>query len=205
MHHPSLDNPIYTIHPPNTAKILHKTSKMSHHKVWRLTTNGTNETTRSLILAREEVPKIRPHEVLVKVQSIALNYRDIAMKNGNYPMPVAENVVPCSDCAGTIVDVGSDVTASFHDGLAIGDAVVANFQQLPLYPPPNERAKGRGGQADGVLAEHVVFGAHEVVKVPEASPGWASVVCTGVTAWNALFGGGYAIRPGQSVLLQGEF
>lgn len=180
---------------------------MSHQTVWRLTAHHTDKPTRSLVSTIEEIPKVNPHEVLVKVQSVALNYRDIAMRNGNYPMSVAENVIPCSDCAGTIVEIGSAVasTGGSLGSLAIGDAVVANFQQIPLHSTPNERAKGRGGQVDGVLAEYDVFGGHEVVKVPEASPRWASVVCTGVTAWNSLFGGGYAIRPGQSVLLQGEF
>lgn len=39
-----------------------------------------------------------------------LNYRDLVIANGGYPFPVKDDVVPLSDAAGTIDQIGSDVS-----------------------------------------------------------------------------------------------
>jgi NADPH:quinone reductase-like Zn-dependent oxidoreductase len=64
-----------------------------------------------------------------------------------------------------------------------------------------------GGPKDGVLAEYVPVSYEAAVKIPEGSSQsdaqWASLVCTGVTAWNSLYGN-KALKPGQTVLFQGK-
>lgn len=64
---------------------------------------------------------------------------------------------------------------------------------------------GLGGPADGVLRVYIAVPVQSVVKIPESSTlsyaQWASVVCTGVTAKNALYGN-LPLKPGQAVLFQ---
>src|SRR5438034_3595954 len=55
-------------------------------------------------------PKPGPRQVLVKVAACSLNYRDLAIVLGTYRMPVKPNLVPLSDGAGEIVEVGAGVT-----------------------------------------------------------------------------------------------
>ena len=69
-----------------------------------------------------------------------------------------------------------------------------------------EICQGLGQQVDGTLRPHGVFHETELVAMPsglnflEAS----TLTCSGLTAWNALFGvRGYAPASGDVVLVQG--
>ncbi|KAJ6438184.1 Zinc-type alcohol dehydrogenase-like protein [Purpureocillium lavendulum] len=149
----------------------------------------------------ENIPEITKHEVLVKVRSVSLNFRDIVIATSKYHFPVAENVVPCSDMAGDIVQTGESVK-----GLHAGDKVIACFDITNLYGPQIGWNGGQGGPIDGVLRQYVALPASAVIKVPSDTPHtyaeWASLVCTGTTVWNAFYGN-LPLRPGQVVLCQG--
>lgn len=157
---------------------------------------------RDIQLHEEEIPTPDKHEVLVKVKSVSLNYRDVAISNGTYPFPVKDMVVPCSDACGEIVEVGSAVQS-----VSKGDLVVCNLDPTNMYGPQQDWDNGLGGPVDGVLREYLVVPAAAVLKVPVGSDistaSWASTVVTGVTAWNCLYGN-IPLRPGQTVLLQGK-
>lgn len=45
----------------------------------------------------EPIPKAGNYEVLVKIRSVALNYRDIAIASSKYPLPTRDQVIPTSD------------------------------------------------------------------------------------------------------------
>ena len=45
----------------------------------------------------EPIPKAGNYEVLVKIRSVALNYRDVAIANSVYPLPTRDQVIPTSD------------------------------------------------------------------------------------------------------------
>jgi NADPH:quinone reductase-like Zn-dependent oxidoreductase len=146
------------------------------------------------------VPSAGKHELLIKVRSVALNFRDIAIATGKYPFPVKEQVVPGSDAAGDIASVGEGV-----QGFSKGDKVIATFDIATLYGPIRNWNNGLGGPIDGVLREYVTIPAGAVVKIPESSLNyaqWASVVCTGTTAWNSLYGN-IPLKPGNTVLFLG--
>ena len=68
----------------------------------------------------ESIPvlELGAHDVLISVQAVSLKYRDIAMPLRLSPAYTKEDVVPCSDGAGTMLAVGSDVKA-----LKAGDKV----------------------------------------------------------------------------------
>ncbi|KAJ9092645.1 hypothetical protein QFC21_006709 [Naganishia friedmannii] len=156
---------------------------------------------RSIQTHTEPIPEPTKHEVLIKIKALSLNYRDFAIANGTYPFPVKPDVVPLSDCAGEIIDAGSAV-----DTVRKGDKVVVSFDPTNQYGPQKNWHHGHGGPIDGFLREYAVVPATAVVKIPEESKlGWpqlASLVCTGVTTWNALFGP-VSVKPGQVVLVQG--
>ncbi|KAL4978840.1 hypothetical protein BDW66DRAFT_157731 [Aspergillus desertorum] len=118
------------------------------------------------------------------INSLTPSARDLQVATDRYSMPVRDNVIPCSDGAGDIVEVGDGVRE-----VRTGD-----------------RVGQQGGSIDGVLAQYVVRPASCGVKVSETArqsySELASLVCTGVTAWNGLFGN-VQLKPGQAVLVQG--
>ena len=150
------------------------------------------------------VPLLGPHDVLVSVQAVSLNYRDIAMPLRLYPASTKQDVVPCSDGAGIVLGIGTDVKS-----LQSGDRVCSTFFQdyEDGYATKASRASSLGGLNDGVLRKQVVFNEKGLIKVPdflnarEAS----TLPCSALTAWNALFGvEGRTLEPGHWVLTQGS-
>ncbi|KAE8311113.1 chaperonin 10-like protein [Aspergillus transmontanensis] len=149
---------------------------------------------------KESVPSAGKHEVAIKVRSVALNFRDIAISTGKYPFPVKNNVVPGSDAAGDIVGVGEGV-----QGFTKGDKVIVTFDLATLYGPIRNWNNGLGGPIDGVLREYVAVPSTAVVKLPDSHLSysqWASVVCTGTTVWNSFYGN-IPLKPGDTVLCLG--
>lgn len=174
---------------------------MATQKVFRLTgLTGLD----NLHVVEEPIGTIDKYEVLIKVRSVSLNFRDIAIATGKYPFSVKENLVPCSDVAGDIVQVGSQAAGS---GLKNGDRVIATFDPETQYGPIRTWSTALGGPVDGVLKEYLALPASAVIKVPQSSTlsysQWASLVCTGATVWNSLYGV-QPITPGQTVLFLGK-
>jgi NADPH:quinone reductase-like Zn-dependent oxidoreductase len=154
-------------------------------------------------LVKVEGPEPKPayRQVLVKVAACSLNFRDLGIVRGTYRMPVQDHIVPLSDGAGEVVEVGAGVTR-----VKVGDKVAGCFFQRWSggEPPPNVQANALGGSIDGMLAEFVVLEEEGVVKVPAhlSVEEGATLPCAGVTAWHALVEHGKLIA-GQTVLLQG--
>ncbi|POM69194.1 NAD(P)-binding Rossmann-fold containing protein [Phytophthora palmivora] len=171
---------------------------MSSHVAFRHTERTSHH---NLRVVSEPKPTISSNEVLVQIRGVALNYRDVAVADSTYPFPVNDGVVPCSDGAGVIVEVGSAV-----DDFKLGDKVISNFDVTNLYGPQLDWLHSLGGVVDGVLRQYVAFPAHVLTKMPVDSRlsfvQMASLVCTGVTAWNALYGN-LPLKPGQTVLFLG--
>ena len=73
------------------------------------------------VLKIEEVqePNLRPHHVMIKVDSAGVNYADILRRGGNYPGPGLPSSMGL-ESAGTVTEVGSDVT-----GIIVGQQVMA--------------------------------------------------------------------------------
>jgi NADPH:quinone reductase-like Zn-dependent oxidoreductase len=154
-------------------------------------------------LSRIELPQPKPsyRQVLVKVVACSLNFRDLAIVLGRYRMPVKPNLVPLSDGAGEVVEVGAGVTR-----VKVGDRVAGNFfQRWPGgHASADTQASALGGSIDGMLAEFVVLEEDGVVKLPAhlSYQEGACLPCAGVTAWNALVEHGHIIA-GHTVLVQG--
>ncbi|OHE96906.1 hypothetical protein CORC01_07873 [Colletotrichum orchidophilum] len=171
---------------------------MATQQVFRL---PQRTSTHDLVVGTEPVPEPSSNEVLVRIRSVALNYRDFAVANGKYPFPVKDNVVPGSDLAGDVVKVGSHV-----DDFVQGDRVVSTFDLSTPYGPMKDWNHSLGGCLDGALQQYIALPSSTLVKVPEEAKlsysQLSALVCTGTTAWNSLYGN-TALKPGQTVLFLG--
>ena len=145
-------------------------------------------------------PALATGQVRVRMKAVALNHRDLMVANG-LAGAAGRPIVPASDGAGEVIDVGADVAT-----LRVGDRVVTTFFPAWIAGAPSEATTARalGGSMDGVLAEEVVLPERAWVPMPahldyrEA----ATLTCAGVTAWHALFGLD-PLRPGATVALLG--
>jgi NADPH:quinone reductase-like Zn-dependent oxidoreductase len=148
-----------------------------------------------------ELTGLAPNEVRVRVQAASLNYRDLMIAWGKYPVGGRTKVVPLSDGAGVVEEVGDGVTR-----VRKGDRVVANFMRdwVSGSITPAAKASALGGEAEGMLAESVVLPEHALAIIPQSLTFTeaASIPCAGVTAWNALQVTG-TVRPGDRVVVQG--
>ncbi|TVY82204.1 Zinc-type alcohol dehydrogenase-like protein [Lachnellula suecica] len=169
---------------------------MSSQTVFRLTSKGIE----GLQASKEPIPTIDKYEVLVKVRSVALNQRDVAIATSTYPLPVKDNLIPCSDMAGEVVQVGDAV----HN-FAVGDAVIAANNPEYQFGVMKDTSSAFGGLQDGLLREYVSVPAYGLIKLPKSSHDftqWAALVQAGTTAWNALYGNA-PLKAGDTVLLMG--
>ena len=88
-----------------------------------------------IVKCQESIPIPQPHEVLVRIHAVSLNFRDYLPFSSKYPLPVKQDVVPGSDMAGEVLSIGSAVL-----GFKQGDRVTANFDQNHWYGTlPDER------------------------------------------------------------------
>lgn len=172
---------------------------MSKQQVFRLPQRTSIE---DLQVYEEDIPSPATNEVLIKVKNVALNFRDFAVSTGKYPFPVKDNVVPGSDLAGEVISVGNQV-----DDFAKGDRVIASFDLKTLYGAMPDWHHSLGGCYDGVLREYIALPSSALVKIPSSSKlsfaQLSALVCTGTTAWNALYGN-VPLKPGQTVLFLGK-
>ena len=103
-------------------------------------------------------------EVVVEIDAVALNYRDLSIARGTYapfqPLPM----IPASDAAGRIIAVGPGV-----DRWRVGDRVIGCYMQGWDRGPSErtDRSKTLGSPLDGVLCERRAFPADFIVRAPD--------------------------------------
>jgi NADPH:quinone reductase-like Zn-dependent oxidoreductase len=146
-------------------------------------------------------PQPGPGQVLVSINAVSLNFRDLMVCKGFYNPKFPRPLQPVSDAAGVVLEVGAGVT-----DLKPGDRVVAGF--MPGWREGSiTDAKVRsalGGESAGLLAQLAVLPASGLVPIPAhlSFEQAATLPCAGVTAWNALFES-HATKPGETVLTMG--
>jgi len=153
----------------------------------------------SIVEVEREKPKAGPGQVVVAIKAASLNYRDLLTVEGKGGAKLP--LIPFSDGAGDIVEVGDGVTR-----VKKGDRVCPIF--FPGWidggPSAYGRTKALGGSVPGTLQDFMVLDAEAVTPIPphlsylEA----ATLPCAAVTAWSALVDEG-RIKAGDWVLVQG--
>ncbi|KWF37524.1 NADPH:quinone oxidoreductase [Burkholderia diffusa] len=144
---------------------------------------------------------VGPTDVVVRIHSTALNYRDLMFARGDYLGIGTDALIPVADGTGEVVETGRDVTR-----FKPGDRVINTYFPHWIDGPPTPRkvSGSPGSHFDGVLAERFVSDETALVGIPahldydEA----ATLSCAGITAWNALFVDG-GLEPGATVVLLG--
>jgi NADPH:quinone reductase-like Zn-dependent oxidoreductase len=155
----------------------------------------------SLALRDDATPHPGPGEVLVRVQACSLNYRELTILAGEYPLAVRPDVVPACDGAGDVVALGDGVTR-----VAVGDRVMASiFPRWLSGPFTLEVVDQLGGSLDGMLREYAVVSQDALVAVPGhlSYEQAACLPCAALTGWNAVTGG-RGVRPGETVVTIGS-
>src|ERR1700710_2210117 len=130
-------------------------------------------------------PVAAPGEVRVKLEASGVNPADAGRRAGSYRSMEFPRVIPNSDGAGIIDQVGDGITR-----LSVG-------QRVWLYNGQ------RNGRACGTAAEYITLAEHLVTPLPADVPfaAWATLGIPCMTAWCCLFGDGPIA--GQTVLVTG--
>jgi NADPH:quinone reductase-like Zn-dependent oxidoreductase len=155
-----------------------------------------------LRLRDEPDPRPQRGEVLVRVHAVSLNFRDLAILRGRYPRKAVPGLIPVSDAAGEIVEVGEGVRS-----FKVGDRVIGAFH--PRWfggeMPSTIASDSYGAESDGWLCELKAVSQEAVVRLPDvlSYEEGCTLPCAGLTAWTAL-SGPTPIRAGHTVLAQGS-
>jgi NADPH2:quinone reductase len=138
-----------------------------------------------LTVGEAPTPEAGPGEVRVRLEASGVNPADVGRRAGSYRAMEFPRVIPNSDGAGIIDQVGAGVTR-FQMG-----------QRVWLFNGQ------RNGRAFGTAAEYIALDEHLVTSLPDdvsfAAGATLGIPC--MTAWCCLFGDGTIA--GQTVLVTG--
>lgn len=171
-------------------------------KAWRISDfSGIDK----MALKASAIQPPKRGQVAVRIHAVSLNFRDLIMVLGKYPGPKETSgggLIPGSDGAGVVVEVGEDVT-EFKVGDRVATCFHSNWEDGPSHADVGKRALG--GMAHGTLNQVGVYEEKGLVLLP-ASLSFeeaATLTCAPVTAWTALRDTANPIGPESVVLVQG--
>jgi NADPH:quinone reductase-like Zn-dependent oxidoreductase len=166
-------------------------------KQYRMDGSGRIE---GMSMVKASPPRARRHEVVVRMRAASINYLDLKILHGSFPANT-DGLVPLSDGAGEVVEIGEDVTR-----FAVSDRVASMFfpHWIAGSIPVDGRREQPGATVDGVLSEYVMFSQEALVRLPESLnfEEASTLPCAALTAWQ-LFTGARPVLPGETVLVQG--
>src|SRR4029079_17907161 len=150
-------------------------------KAYQITQFGIS----NLAAADIELPQLGPRDVMLRLRATSLNYRDLMMVEGTYNPKLKLPLVPFSDGAVEVVEIGNEVTR-----WKVGDRVCPIFMQ-GWVDGELDSAKSKttlSGDLDGCLRELAAFNEEDLVRIPDrlSFEEAACLPCAAVTAWNAL-------------------
>jgi NADPH:quinone reductase-like Zn-dependent oxidoreductase len=155
----------------------------------------------NIAIVGRELSRLEPSQVRVRVRAASLNHRDLLVSRGYLADQARLPLVLLSDCAGEVVEVGSDVKR-FNIGDRVSAAPLTDWVSGPFSSAM--LASALGGAVDGVLGQYFSCDQRALVAISD----WfsfeeaATLPCAALTAWNALFEQS-DLKPGQTVLVQG--
>ncbi len=146
------------------------------------------------------MPQAGPGEVLIHLRAAALNHRDVWIKAGQYA-GLKFPVVPGSDGAGVVADVGPGVDRSWMDREVIINPAF-DWGHDPRVQEP--RFTILGLPKDGTFAEYVQVPATQLAPKPSHLT-WeeaAALPLAGVTAFRAVFSRAH-LKAHEKILISG--
>lgn len=157
-----------------------------------------------------DTPKPKANEVLIKVEAAAYNYNDLWGIWGE-PIKIPMPHISGSDAAGTVVELGENVTGN----IKVGDRVVVhpNLTCRVCYQCTSGREYDclsrqvwgfQTGPFWGAYAQYTHLPEVNVIKLPDnvSFTDAAAISMVGMTAWHMLVTRAQ-IKPGQTVLIMG--
>ena len=157
-----------------------------------------------------DIPKPKSNGVLIKVEAASYNYNDLWGIWGE-PIKIPMPHISGSDAAGTVVEVGDNVTTN----IKVGDRVVAhpNLTCRVCYQCTDGREYDcrsrivwgfQTGPFWGAFAQYTHMPEVNVVKIPDdvSFNDAAAISMVGMTSWHMLVTRAN-IHPGQTVLIMG--
>ena len=127
--------------------------------------------------------KLGPKQALVRVGAVALNYRDklVVASSPDYPIPPEPDLVPCSDAAGVIEEVGEGSVWKR------GDRVVVfpnTWRSGSDSRDLNMREIAGAGDQEGMLRRFLVWDDARLVAAPDglAIEEASTLITAGLTA-----------------------
>jgi NADPH:quinone reductase-like Zn-dependent oxidoreductase len=155
----------------------------------------------ALQLNERPQPKPGAGEILVALRASSINYRDLSTVEDPLARGLALPLIPNSDGAGEVIEVGDGVTR-FRPGDRVAGCFFQRWDDGGISA--EAMASALGGALDGVLAETAVLReAGAVLLPPQLSyEEGATLPCAGLTAWNCLVEQG-GLKAGDTVLLLG--
>ena len=118
-----------------------------------------------LAVREHDIPAPGPGEVLLRVRAVSLNYRDLLILQGRYPVLAKANVIPLSDGAGEVIKVGEGVTRC-----APGDKMAATYFTRWF---------------DGRLTLPLAMRQHGASMAPATTACWRNTACSPRTRWSS--------------------
>jgi NADPH:quinone reductase-like Zn-dependent oxidoreductase len=166
-------------------------------KAWQLSGFGLDH----LVLNDVPQPQPGPGEVVVRIASVSLNYRDKLLYDGNYNPRLEFPITQVADAVGEVVALGPGASR-----FQTGDRVITNYCTRWIDGPPHDHESfhSLGNTIPGALAEYLVLTENALVAAPAylTNDEAAAVSCAGLTAWYSLVEKGQ-LTAGQTVLVQG--
>ena len=145
-------------------------------------------------------PRPGPNEVLVRMEAASLNFRDHMLVDGQLYRGVPLPIVPVSDGAGTVQEVGEAVTR-----FKPGDRVTTFYKSRWIAGAMRPEWEGAeiGGPEPGVMRELACFDQYSLARAPAhlSSMQAATLPIAALTAWQVLEQA--RVTTGQTVLLLG--
>jgi NADPH:quinone reductase-like Zn-dependent oxidoreductase len=166
-------------------------------KAWQLQAFGRE----NLVLNDIPQPTPGPGEALVRISSVALNYRDKLLYDGTYNPHLQFPITQVADAVGEVVALDPN-TSRFK----VGDRVVTSYCTRWIDGPPTtkESLYSLGNIIPGALAEYLVLTENALAVAPTylTNDEAAALPCAGLTAWYSLVEKS-GLTAGQTVLVQG--
>ena len=130
------------------------------YRGWRRTHPPT-----AIEMTHEKTPSIESlsaDDVLLRINAVSLNFRDVAMIHGRYIKPVEDRGFTGSDCAAEVVGIGSRV-----EEFQVGDRVSIVHDLNNMDATDKGEMAALGGEKPGVLREYAVYPQNVLVKIPQ--------------------------------------